>query len=407
MKPFSENNENHSNETRTLGIVWDPSMDFFKFTNARQISKTEVISKRSVLSRISLLFDPLGLLGPVILFAKVFMQELWRSRYDWDEGLPNDLHDKWKSYEEQLTRLQTVLIPRKIYAYKNPTCIQIHGFCDASEIAYGACLYVRTSHSDDTHAVKLWCSKSRVAPLKSISIPKLELCGALLLAKLLQKVLPLTNRQVDNIFLWSDSSIVLGWLKSCSRTWNTFVANRVGEIQDLTSTETWHHVSGKENPADVLSHGLMPEAIQASEVWWNGPVWLLRRESEWPKTFSPNENELKLPERKSTSHISAPATAKITFSIFAKYSSLLKLIRVTAYCLRFIRKCRNKNLSFEINLTADEMRQSTTALLKNDQTFAFSKEIASLRRKGALEKNSPFLRLSPFIDQEGILRVGR
>lgn len=149
--------------------------------------------------------------------------------------------------------------------------IELHGFSDASERAYGACVYLRSVSSTSQVSIRLIASKSRVSPVKSVSIPCLDLCGAVLLAQLVDKLKKCLDLQINNTYYWTDSSIVIHWLKGFRRNWTTFVANRVGEVQSLTLIENWHHVSSKDNPADCLSRGVMPEALLQLEIWWHGP----------------------------------------------------------------------------------------------------------------------------------------
>jgi len=204
------------------------------------------------------------------------MQDLWRLRIDWDESIPLDLLTRWQRYENELQDLRDISIPRRVISLDQPIYLEMHGFSDASEIACGACIYMRATSPNGEHSTHLLCSKSRVAPLKSISIPRLELCAAVLLAQLVNKVLKCFHCRIDAINLWTDSTIVLSWIQSCSRTWATFVANRVTEIQLLTPTQYWHHVKSEENPADSLSRGVMPKALAALHLWWSGPSWLSR-----------------------------------------------------------------------------------------------------------------------------------
>lgn len=236
-------------EARTLSIVWNCNMDQFQFSSLAHLDPLETITKQSILSRISLIFDPLGLLGPVTLTAKMIMQDLWRFGLDWDESIPLELHTKWKRYEAELPALRQIYVPRRIIPFEQYTQIEVHGFSDASESGYGACIYLRATSHDGKYSVHLLCSKNRVAPLKTLSIPRLELCGALLLAQFVNKISNCLSCKIDSIHLWTDSSlqtIVLAWLQSCNRTWTPFVANRVGEIQQLTAIQNWKHIRVEE-----------------------------------------------------------------------------------------------------------------------------------------------------------------
>ncbi|XP_076293042.1 uncharacterized protein LOC143215116 [Lasioglossum baleicum] len=170
---------------KTLGIGWHAQGDKLVYTVNSSESPTKS-TKREILSEIAKIFDPLGLLGPIILTAKVFMQECWKTKLDWDELVPLALHTQWLTFSNQLPCINNLSIDRRLLL-DNPTSIEIHGFCDASKVGYGACIYIRSRNQKDRTLVRLACAKSRVAPLKETTIPRLELCGALTLARLYQE----------------------------------------------------------------------------------------------------------------------------------------------------------------------------------------------------------------------------
>lgn len=322
-------------ETRTLGIVWNCNSDKFKFYSVAYLSPLKTPTKRSILSRIALVFNPLGLLGPVTLIAKTIMQDLWRLSVKWDESLPLDITTKWKRYETELKELQSLGIPPIVIAIDQYVNLELHGFSDASEIAYGACIYVHFISQDGEYSTRLLCSKSRIAPLKSLSLLRLELCASLLLAQLVDKIVKCLTCKINSIYYWTDSTIVLSWIHSCSQVWNSFIANCVGEIQQLTAVQDWHHISSEDNPADPLSRGVMPASLAHLSTWWTGSTCLTVRKEEWPQsTFTPNI--LNIPERKSTS-ATIMTNIKQEFDIFERYSDFTRLIKIIAYVLRFVK----------------------------------------------------------------------
>ncbi|XP_025267450.1 uncharacterized protein LOC112638978 [Camponotus floridanus] len=399
-------------ETRTLGLVWNCKTDHFKFSNIASLPPLSTPSKRAILSRIALIFDPLGLLGPTTVIAKIIMQDLWRLKIDWDESLPLDVNTKWKRYEAELPMLRNIFIPRRVIELDDYVKLEIHGFADASEIAYGACVYVRVTDANGKHSTRLLCSKGRVAPLKALSIPRLELCAALLLAQLIDKVLKCLTVKIDSVYLWTDSTIVLAWLQSCSRTWTTFVANRVGEIQQLTTPHHWHHVSSQDNPADLYSRGVTPTSLLQSQLWWSGPTWLNLNKGSWPQ-FPFVINKQEIPEYKATA-ITTIAT-KQPFDIFERYSNFLKLTRVVAYIFRFFNNLMRKikpSRSYPLqpgadnSVSPDEINHATQVLVKLVQRLHFPKELELLIKQQDLNKSSPIIRLNPFVDESGVLRVG-
>lgn len=224
-------------------------------------------TKRIVLSEISKLFDPLGFLGPVVTTAKLIMQELWRLKLDWNDELPDDQMQLWLAFREQLVAVRQIRKKRCVIP-GNAVKIELLGYCDASKRAYGAVLYVRSELNDGTINIQLVCSKSRVAPLKPTTIPRLELCGALVLAQLVQKAIESLKVKLDSVTLYSDSMICLSWLKKSPALLNEFVCNRVATIVELTQNYKWDYVKSENNPADVLSRGLYPEQLIEEELWW-------------------------------------------------------------------------------------------------------------------------------------------
>ncbi|XP_065082284.1 uncharacterized protein LOC135704729 [Ochlerotatus camptorhynchus] len=272
---------------KTLGLHWEPASDVFRYRiELPPPGTTSSLTKRMALSLIAQLFDPLGLVGPVVTTAKVYMQSLWTMKdengntWGWDVELPPVMKERWINYYSQLPLLNELKIQRHILC-SNPTSIQLHFFSDASQHAYGACAYVRSTNAENTVNVALLTTKSKVAPLKQQSIPRLELCGALIATQLYQKVKSSLQLEAKTFF-WVDSTTVISWLLSSPSTWTTFVANRVSKIQLGTENCTWHHIAGQENPADHISRGMTAESILNNDLWWYGPPWLRRNEQEWP-----------------------------------------------------------------------------------------------------------------------------
>uniref|UniRef100_A0A182X947 DUF5641 domain-containing protein n=1 Tax=Anopheles quadriannulatus TaxID=34691 RepID=A0A182X947_ANOQN len=268
---------------KTLGLKWIPATDELGFC-VPIWTEDEQITKRIALSDASRLYDPLGLIGPTIMIAKCFMQNLWAQQKAWDEPLEKELHKQWNQFRQQLSIVKDMRIPRRVVGSTHR--IEIHGFSDASMKAYGACLYMKSVSEDGNVSVNLLCSKSRVAPLanskrqKNVTLPRLELSAALLLCHLWQKVKDSLKHEYS-CFYWVDSTIVLHWINSSPSRWKPFVANRVSEIQHLTEPRHWNHVPGDQNPADIISRGMMPSQLQESCLWWHGPEWLSQPSNTW------------------------------------------------------------------------------------------------------------------------------
>jgi hypothetical protein len=227
----------------TLGLLWNPKNDKLHVRSSltqNQHTDSNEFTKRKVLAITASIFDPLGLMSPAVIAHKIFLQKLWQDKLQWDDLLPAHLQQEWNQLLQTIPTLSQLQINRKVICPK-ATNIQLHGFCDSSERAYGACLYLRSTDDNNQSFCELLCSTSKVAPLKRLTIPRLELCAATLLAKLYKKATRALNVTIHEAKLWTDSSIVLTWIQGPSTKWKTFVGNRVATIQEDTSA-TWRHV---------------------------------------------------------------------------------------------------------------------------------------------------------------------
>ncbi|XP_011174949.3 uncharacterized protein LOC105207218 [Solenopsis invicta] len=385
-----------------LGIQWNQISDTFHFS-CKLNTTPGIVSKRVILSEVSRLFDPLGLLGPVIVTAKLILQELWQSGVHWDESVPQDIHSHcWSKLRSQLFDINQLQISRCVKSNSNSTVIQVHGFCDASQRAYGACVYIRVELGLGKYQSELLCSRSRVAPLKAVSLPKLELCTAVLLARLIAKVEESLSFARIQTFLWSDSTITLNWITSSSRKWAVFVANRVGEIQRLTDHGSWRHISSSNNPADILSRGVSPMELIAESKWWHGPGFLQLDDNLWPSSSFVHMGEDK--ERRKTIAVASVIGECIVSKLTSKFSNLNKISRIVAYCLRFR---TNRRPDEPIRLVSpDEKSLALSIMCRAVQKRTFVDEYRALNGGSNISLSSNLLSLSPFMDEAGLMRVG-
>ncbi|XP_049886768.1 uncharacterized protein LOC126381312 [Pectinophora gossypiella] len=295
--PHHTVNLGNKEASKTLGIYWNLKHDTITYTTQIKNTDHDKITKRKILSTIGQIFDPLGLISPSVLEAKLLMQNMWLQNIQWDSYIPHDIQKQWKAFVDSLAALKQLIIPRYVFSSQNNA--ELHIFCDASQSAYGACVYVRTQDPNGAACARLFIAKCRVAPLKSLTIPRLELCAALTAVRLYKKVIDsIRNPQIiSNCYFWSDSMITLSWIKSSPHKLNAFVSHRVNEIQTTTGHHTWRYVPTKQNPADLISRGLTATQLIHSDMWFSGPEFLRYDENSWP-TSPGHLSESDLPETK-------------------------------------------------------------------------------------------------------------
>ncbi|XP_026467838.1 uncharacterized protein LOC113371424 [Ctenocephalides felis] len=365
---FSEQN----NTVKTLGLSWNPVEDIFKISYSN-LFITSTDTKRYVLSTIARIYDPIGLISPITITAKLIMQELWKCNLDWEDALPDELQDSWNDFRHHLSCLEGLSVPRCFFK-QVPVSIQCHGFADASLLAYGACVYLRATYEDGSISCHLICSKSKVAPLKQVTLPRLELLAAFLLAKLYRRVMANGVVKINESFLWSDSSIVLAWLRTEPSQLKMFVSNRVSQILELTPAVMWKHVSSKDNPADIVSRGVrIASDLLSCDLWWHGPSWLCSTRENWPNRFCDPPKD-KLPETRVLCAVSNTEDDDdigiVLKSLSDRVSKFSKLVRIVAYCLRWRKKRRTVPLGDP--LPAFEIQFATLRIFYLVQLETFS-----------------------------------
>ncbi|GBN40499.1 hypothetical protein AVEN_491-1, partial [Araneus ventricosus] len=243
---------------KTLGITWKPTEDTFTFKVS--IIEKASCTKRNVLSMIARLYDTLGFIAPVITKAKMFLQKLWQLKVNWDGELPEPLAKQWTHFVGSLKFIEKLHIDRYLLADDIKKTILV-GFADASQAAYGAVVYMKSLSETNSVVMKLIASKSRIAPIKTISIPRLELSACLLLSQLVEKIIDALKMKIDDDILHTDSTIALAWINTPPNQLKTFIGNRVSKIQDLTESYKWRHISSHLNPADIISRGTDPQEL--------------------------------------------------------------------------------------------------------------------------------------------------
>ncbi|XP_066600003.1 uncharacterized protein [Prorops nasuta] len=346
---------------KTLGLLWRPSVDSFVFKIDKILPSEADLTKRVILSKLAGSLD-----------------------------------------NEDISQGHIISVERWLGPIKSSKC-ELHGFSDASQRAYAAAIYLRVTNHVGKSRVSLVMAKSKVAPVKTVSIPNLELCGAVLLVKLFKHVQKLEVFKDLPTTEWSDSRDALAWIKKHPSNWKVFVANRVSYIQTELPTAVWKYVSTHENPADLATRGLTVKDLRDSNLWWHGPSWLEASEANWPA--QPVSVIPIVHQRRAFA-----ATLRVEEEpILTRFSSLSKLSRVIAYCLRFLANCKRKKFGQHPTskfLTTRELEQARMSIIRLAQSSAYAEELTLLKEGRPLLRRNPLNRLHPFVDDNGILRVG-
>ena len=277
-----------TSKLKVLGVGWDREKDllFLDLTSPLETDDTCLITKRAILGT-SKLYDPLGLLSPVIILLKIIFQSICKTRVGWDNPVDSFIHEQWLNLVQDAKKVGVVQLKRHYFHGRSTAdlrSVQLHGFADASEKAYGAVVYLRIETTTGTVFTQLVSSKTRVAPMNGETIPRLELLGALVLARLVNTVLAAFygTLKVDSIHCWLDSQIALWWIWGVSREFKQFIQNRVIEIRRLTKPAQWNYCPTESNPADICSRGSMPSKLITNQLWWSGPEFLRGEKEQWP-----------------------------------------------------------------------------------------------------------------------------
>ncbi|XP_061711557.1 uncharacterized protein LOC133520879 [Cydia pomonella] len=404
-------------QNKTLGVGWDNKRDeLYYTTKIDPLPNSSYLNKRMMLSIISQIYDPLGLLSPAVIISKILLQKLWLSRIDWDTPVPEDIKSMWNNFINTLSRLNDLRIPRHVSGVHTGHT-ELHIFSDASLHAYGACAYIRTYDEGSDVTVRLLCAKSKVSPLKSLTIPKLELSGALVAAKLYKKITDSLRLVFTKVYFWCDSTIVISWLGMSPHLLKPFVQNRVTQINELTGNATWFHVRSEDNPSDLLSRGVTLDNLIDCNLWWFGPSFLHDPKSDFVSDNTSKNTAIEdLPELRSTA-VSLVCNQQDELFNFDRCSSYIKLIRIGAYVLRFILNSRTnserKQLRQTGSLSVDELDASRRMLVRFAQMQSFPDVYDSLLKNKPIKTNckqyNRISGLNVFLDDRNkfkVIRVG-
>ncbi|XP_043234098.1 uncharacterized protein LOC122387733 [Amphibalanus amphitrite] len=441
--------ETDSAEKRVLGILWNVSSD----TIGVQVQDMrKPATRRGILSATSSLFDPLGFVAPVLMAPKILLQQLCQLDLGWDDPIPQHLEQKWIEWTQALHHLQDFKIRRcyKPPGFKAITSCQAHYFADASETGYGAVAYLRMTDIEGKTHCSFLAGKARVTPLKTVTIPRLELTAATVAVRLDAQLKRELEVAVDSTTFWTDSSTVLRYIKNRTSRFHTYVANRVQVIQQHSDPGQWRFVDGKSNPADEASRGVSVEKFLHRSRWTSAPEFLWKKEEHWPVDLNlpvqldQNDAEVKRPAIVS---VTSTSEKNPTDRLLLQYSSWYRLKRAVAFFLRLRRLLkakaeralsalqtrtaahdgsRSSASSTSANekkpnkkgtaaradqpttpalLSVEEIDDAETAVISYVQSQSYKEEISRLRGMQNVKCSSPISRLDPVLDQN-VLRVG-
>ena len=403
-------------EERVLGLYWNRVTDSFSFNVGLNKLPQEIIegkskpTKRAVFSTSMSVYDPLGILAPFTIQSKLIMQDIWRSGINWNSKIREEEFEKWVSWVKNLREIQNCHIPRCFMPTSaNPLLTQLHIFCDASLQAYAAVAYLRVIDVNNKIQLTLVMAKTRLAPIKPMTIPRLELQAALLAAKMSQII----EKEIDFAILerifWSDSTTVLQWIKTDPKSKQMFVANRLGEIAEITRPTEWRWVPSKLNPADDATR-FSKEVLKSTDRWCTGPTFLKEPPESWPKEKALDRASRleidKLEKRKD--FIGVVQIKEIQIPTCIRLFGWHGLIEWAKRLQQKVEKWKNKAKNTRgLTFTTNKQQNFDPAKFwyREIQRTCFPDEIKTLEIGKEIAKKSKIAGLNPFLDQEGIMRA--
>ena len=382
-----EQEQQDSRLQRTLGVGWEARLDTLTY---EPIAPPEQLTKRTLLSTMMSVYDPIGFLTGFLLRAKKLLQVLWKSSVKWDQELPSEVQQKVKMWMDELTQTRDLHIPRHIFRQEaGISSVDLHAFCDASEMGFCAVLYYRWIDWTGCIQVSFISAHSRVAPVKKMSIPRLELQAAVLASRMIAFIRKETRTGIKSTTCWSDSKNVLAWLRSTNRRYSVFVANRIAEIHDVTGPADWRYVPTAMNAADSGSRGHKIEDLCPDKEWIRGPEFLYKPETDWPDDCSDATGTLE------TDMESKPVVLATTVKIepnfrestpdLSRFSRWTVAVRTVARIRRWLKIVRERKCG---PLTADELREAEEIWTRRVQGDSYRDELLCLQQGHPIKNKS-------------------
>ncbi|XP_033105172.1 uncharacterized protein LOC117107577 [Anneissia japonica] len=342
---------------------------------------------------------------------------MWADGIDWDDNLDDNMELRVNRWFEELNHMTSIKVPRclQVYHNKSLSSLTLHVFVDASQDAYATVIYCRNTYEDGTVYVGFVASKTRVAPLTAVSIPRLGLMAAVIGLRLASTTSKVIEIPMKDVTFWSDSSNVLYWIRGRSRQFKPFVSNRVGKIQGIKNPNQWRYVPTKQNPADVATRGSNIRSLADNQLWWQGPEFLIEEKTNWPtnkfekcasKEQTKEEKEVKIHNMincaQSNTHLKGDQTSwRLEPTRFSKWVSLTRL---QAWVLRFVNNCRLPHSQRNRGESPDEINDAEININKTAQQDGFSTEFQQLSCGKILKNDSKIIGLQQKIDDDGLMR---
>lgn len=397
---------------RPLGVSWNISTDSFTFQVSRN---THPFTKRGVLATINSLYDPIGFLSPVVLRGKLIMKELVSGNLEWDDPLPDEQYSQWFEWQNSLPELERISVKRAYVDIPSSEVIrrELHIFSDASQKAIAAVAYMKIFDISGKSHLSFVLGKAKVAPTHGHTVPRLELCGAVLATQLKDSILTHLDVPIDDTCMYTDSKVVLGYIYNEQRRFYIYVGNRVDKIRQSTVPQDWKYVPSENNPADIGTRSVSVDSIGESE-WLQGPKFLKEDIANTDTdcgSYHLVDAEADKEIRNTVVTLQTSCATDVDCSRFHKFSRWSILIR--AICvLKHIAKSFAKTVNCNgwhyctSSTDTDIYRETELFILKQVQREHFPNEIKCCTEGRAIPKNSSIISLSPFLDENGLLRVG-
>lgn len=389
---------------RVLGVWWEPINDIFtyRFKHHDHLAANVTPTKRQILRILMTVYDPLGMLAHVLIRGRIIMQNIWKSAIGWDDELTSAQVVLWRTFIGDLADIHRVQVPRCYSTmFSTANNVQLHIFCDASEQAYCAVAYFRIE-SESAVDTAFVVAKARVAPVKTCTIPRLELQAALIGSRLATTIVAEHDIKPHRVILWSDSRTVLCWVRAENRRFRQYAAQRVGEILEHTNAADWRWVPTKENVADDATRMSSTICYEPTDRWYTGPMFLKQHESEWPheKIVHASDEHLEVIDSV------CMQTNQSVSSCMDRYSTIERAVRVKGWTLRFINRFWTKTRDPAGDLTAMELKRAEAECIFEVQRESFPQELRDVERGEPMTKSSRLYKLCPCSGRDGLLRVG-